>query len=156
NRLLQLSYHLWNSCVDLSNLNPKLRSSSSSSFSLDLAKLRHITANILSLAGNVSGVPSLSIKFASFYYKTGLIWHDLRHFDLAFSFFEKATNLLFNSNTAASSPPTMQQNFSSMSISPDLVLLGNSRIETSSSLCLVGLSPCFSAPITTVRSLTST
>ncbi|XP_050252168.1 TPR repeat-containing protein ZIP4-like [Quercus robur] len=103
--LWKLSYRLWNSCVDLSNLNPKLRSSSSSSssaaLSLDLAKLRHIAADILSLAGNVSGVPSPSIKSASFYYKTGLIWHDLRRFDLASSCFEKATDLLSNSNAAA-------------------------------------------------------
>nr|POE83943.1 tpr repeat-containing protein zip4 [Quercus suber] len=104
--LWKLSYRLWNSCVDLSNLNPKLRSSSSSSssaaaLSLDLAKLRHIAADILSLAGNVSGVPSPSIKSASFYYKTGLIWHDLRRFGLASSCFEKATDLLSNSNAAA-------------------------------------------------------
>ncbi|KAL4596831.1 hypothetical protein ACB092_12G191800 [Castanea dentata] len=103
--LWKLSYRLWNSCVDLSNLNSKLRSSSSSSaaaaLSLDLAKLRHIAADILSLAGNVSGVPSPSIKSASFYYKTGLIWHDLRRFDLASSCFEKATDLLSNSNAAA-------------------------------------------------------
>ncbi|KAL0017166.1 hypothetical protein SO802_004235 [Lithocarpus litseifolius] len=99
--LWKLSYRLWNSCVELSNLNSKLRSFSSSSFaalSLDLAKLRHITANVLSLAGNVSGVPSPSIKSASFYYKTGLIWHDLRRFDLASSCFEKASDLLSNSN----------------------------------------------------------
>ncbi|KAK7815724.1 tpr repeat-containing protein zip4 [Quercus suber] len=93
-------YRLWNSCVNLANLNPKLRSSSSS-FSLDLAKLRHITADILSLASNVSVVPSRSIKSASFYYKTGLIWHDLRCFDLASSCYEKATDLLSNSNAAA-------------------------------------------------------
>ncbi|KAK9993153.1 hypothetical protein SO802_022856 [Lithocarpus litseifolius] len=101
--LWKLSYRLWNSCVDLSNLNSKLRSSSSSSaaLSLDLAKLRHIAADVLSLAGNVSGVPSPSIKSASFYYKTGLIWHDLRRFDLASSCFEKATDLLSNSNAAA-------------------------------------------------------
>ncbi|KAM4077634.1 hypothetical protein ACJW30_12G153500 [Castanea mollissima] len=102
--LWKLSYRLWNSCVDFSNLNSKLRSSSSSSaaaLSLDLAKLRHIAADILSLAGNVSGVPSPSIKSASFYYKTGLIWHDLRRFDLASSCFEKATDLLSNSNAAA-------------------------------------------------------
>ncbi|KAM3683528.1 hypothetical protein ACJW31_12G154400 [Castanea mollissima] len=102
--LWKLSYRLWNSCVDLSNLNSKLRSSSSSSaaaLSLDLAKLRHIAADILSLAGNVSGVPSPSIKSASFYYKTGLLWHDLRRFDLASSCFEKATDLLSNSNAAA-------------------------------------------------------
>nr|POF02828.1 hypothetical protein CFP56_10887 [Quercus suber] len=47
------------------------------------------------------------------------------------------------------SPPTMQRNFSSISISPDLVPPGNSQTETSSLLCLA-------APITTVRSLTST
>ncbi|KAF3966458.1 hypothetical protein CMV_009444 [Castanea mollissima] len=66
-----------------------------------IKELRHIAANILSLADNVSGVPSPSIKFTSFYYKTGLIWHNLCRFDIASSCFKKATDLLSNSNTAA-------------------------------------------------------
>ncbi|GMP72068.1 hypothetical protein CsSME_00030235 [Camellia sinensis var. sinensis] len=37
--------------------------------------------------------PSLAFKFASFFYKTGLIWHDLRNFNLANTCFEKATDL---------------------------------------------------------------
>ena len=97
--LWKLSYRLWNACVDLSNASSILRSSSSSSSSShDLAKLRHIAADILSLAGQVSGVPSPAIKSASFFYKTGLIWHDLHHFDLASTCFERATDLLSNLN----------------------------------------------------------
>lgn len=49
---------------------------------------------MLSLAGDVVGVPSPAIKSASFYYKTGLIWHDLGKFDLASTCFERATDIV--------------------------------------------------------------
>lgn len=52
-----------------------------------------MAADLLYIAGEVSGVPSPATKCASFYYKTGLIWHDLRRFDLASCCFEKATDL---------------------------------------------------------------
>ncbi|XP_015579696.2 TPR repeat-containing protein ZIP4 isoform X1 [Ricinus communis] len=81
----KLSYRLWNSCVDISNY-----SSSSSS----TVTLRHIASDMLFLAVNVTGVPSPVIKSASFYYKTGLIYHDLKNFDLASTCFEKATDIL--------------------------------------------------------------
>ncbi|KAL6209063.1 hypothetical protein ACLB2K_020006 [Fragaria x ananassa] len=88
----KLSYRLWNACVDLSNTT-SLRSLPSSKAE-EQAKLRHIAADLLFVAGDVSGVPSPAIKSASFYHKTGVKWHELRKFDLASSCFEKATDLL--------------------------------------------------------------
>ncbi|KAM1346009.1 hypothetical protein FF1_035320 [Malus domestica] len=88
----KLSYRLWNSCVDLSNA-ASLRSLSASRAE-DHAKLRHVAADLLFISGDVSGVPSPVIKSASFYLKTGLIWHDLRSFDLASSCFERATDIV--------------------------------------------------------------
>lgn len=93
----KLSYRLWNACVDHSNasaIRPRSPSSSSSSSTDEHAKLRHVAADMLALAGSVSGVPSPEIKSSSFYHKTGVIWHDLRKFDLASACFERATELL--------------------------------------------------------------
>ncbi|KAK9944507.1 hypothetical protein M0R45_010071 [Rubus argutus] len=88
----KLGYRLWNACVDLSNTT-SLRSLPSSKAE-EHAKLRHVAADLLYIAGDVSGVPSPAIKSASFYHKTGVKWHELRKFDLASSCFEKATDLL--------------------------------------------------------------
>ncbi|XP_019451471.1 PREDICTED: TPR repeat-containing protein ZIP4 [Lupinus angustifolius] len=87
----KLSYRLWNACVDLSN-TAAFRSSSSSAVAT--AELRHIASDLLSLAGDVAGVPSPSIKTASFYYKTGSIWHSLKKLDFASMCFERATDLV--------------------------------------------------------------
>ncbi|RYR16536.1 hypothetical protein Ahy_B04g073577 [Arachis hypogaea] len=90
-QIWKLSYRLWNACVDISNTAAAtIRSSASENH----AELRHIAADFLSIAGDVSGVPSPAIKTASFYHKTGLIWHNLRRFDLASKCFERATDLL--------------------------------------------------------------
>ncbi|XP_071692075.1 TPR repeat-containing protein ZIP4-like [Rutidosis leptorrhynchoides] len=87
----KLSYRLWNACVDFSNF---VRSSSSSSNITDEhAKLRQVSADLLFLVVDVSGIPSPYFKCASFFYKTGTIWHDLRSYNLASSCFEKATDL---------------------------------------------------------------
>lgn len=93
--LWKLSYRLWNACVDLSNA-ATIRSPTSSSncASQNVAKLRHVAADMLSLAVDVVGVPSPVIKSASFYYKTGLVWKDMKIFDLASTCFEKATDLI--------------------------------------------------------------
>ncbi|GAV68384.1 SPO22 domain-containing protein [Cephalotus follicularis] len=88
----KLSYRLWNACVDVSNAN-SFCSSSSSSAAETIAHLRHIAADLLYLAVDVSGVPSPTTKCASFFQKTGLIFHDLRKFDLASTCFEQATDL---------------------------------------------------------------
>ncbi|CAH8363139.1 unnamed protein product [Eruca vesicaria subsp. sativa] len=87
----KLSFRLWNACVDLSNA-AALRSSSSSAESI--ANLRHVAADMLFLAGDVTGVPSPTIKSSLFYYKTGLVWHGLEKFDLASDCFERATEIL--------------------------------------------------------------
>ncbi|CAB4321418.1 unnamed protein product [Prunus armeniaca] len=88
----KLSYRLWNACVDLSNAS-SLRSLPPSKAE-DHAKLRHVASDLLFIASDVSGVPSPAIKSASFYLKTGLIWHDLRSFDLASLCFERATDIV--------------------------------------------------------------
>ncbi|PPD87633.1 hypothetical protein GOBAR_DD15402 [Gossypium barbadense] len=91
--LWKLSYRLWNACVDFSNA-AAIRSPSSNRSSQNVTKLRHVAADMLSLAVDVVGVPSPAIKSASFYYKTGLAWHDHKIFDLASTCFERATDLL--------------------------------------------------------------
>ncbi|CBI23333.3 unnamed protein product, partial [Vitis vinifera] len=90
-QIWKLSYRLWNACVDLSNV-AGVRSSGDK-VGEEVVKLRQVSADMLLLAGNVAGVPSPALKSASFYYKTGLIWLELRRFDLAASCFEKATDL---------------------------------------------------------------
>ncbi|CAN4093065.1 unnamed protein product [Withania somnifera] len=84
----KLSYRLWNTCVDLSN------AIAGGVKNEEHAKLRQVSADLLFLASDVSGIPSPAVKSASFFYKTGLIWHDLRKFELANYCFEKASDLL--------------------------------------------------------------
>lgn len=92
-QIWKLSYRLWNSCVDLSNSALASRSSSVS-FVETVATLRHVAADLLYLAIDVSGVPSPAIKTTSFYHKTGLVWHDLKKFNLACTCFERATEIV--------------------------------------------------------------
>ncbi|KAK7394616.1 hypothetical protein VNO78_15149 [Psophocarpus tetragonolobus] len=91
-QIWKLSYRLWNACVDISNTTA-IRSSSPIAAESHV-ELRHIAADFLSIAGDVAGVPSPAIKSASFYLKTGQIWHNLRKFDLAAKCFERATDLV--------------------------------------------------------------
>ncbi|KAI3802042.1 hypothetical protein L1987_30166 [Smallanthus sonchifolius] len=88
-QIWKLSYRLWNACIDLSNF---IRTSSSK-ITDEHAKLRQVSADLLYLAVDVSGVPSPYFKCASFFYKTGTIWHELYKYDLASNCFEKATDL---------------------------------------------------------------
>ncbi|GAB2282386.1 hypothetical protein Dimus_016931 [Dionaea muscipula] len=89
-QIWKLSYRLWNACVDLSN-SAAIKCPSSAG--PQHVELRQVSADLLSIAGDVAGVPSPSLKSASFYYKTGLMWHEMRRYDLASGCFEKATNL---------------------------------------------------------------
>lgn len=95
----KLSFRLWNACVDLCNA-ASIRSRSTTVLAgEDHAKLRHLAADLLSVAGGVVGVPSPEIKTASFYHKTGLIWHQLCKFELASTCFERATDLVSKIDT---------------------------------------------------------
>lgn len=87
----KLSYRLWNACVDISNASSATSGIKSSE---EHAKLRQISADLLFITADVVGIPSPALKCASFLYKTGLIWHDLKKFDLANICFEKATDLV--------------------------------------------------------------
>lgn len=105
-QIWKLSYRLWNACVDISNTASaaavrSASSSSSSTASENHAELRHIAADLLSITHDVAGVPSPAIKTASFYHKTGLIWHNLCRFDLASKCFERATDLVSNLDAAS-------------------------------------------------------
>ncbi|XP_023769740.1 TPR repeat-containing protein ZIP4 [Lactuca sativa] len=91
-QIWKLSYRLWNACVDLFNF---VRSSSSK-ITEEHAKLRQVSVDLLFLVIDVSGVPSPYFKCASFFYKTGIIWHELHKYDLASNCFEKATDLTSN------------------------------------------------------------
>ncbi|WOK94543.1 TPR repeat-containing protein ZIP4 isoform X2 [Canna indica] len=90
--LWKLSYRLWNACVDLSNA-AELLLPDAPRLKAELAELRHVAADILFVAGMPLGVPSAAFKSASFFHKTGLIWHELGRFDLAAECFERATEL---------------------------------------------------------------
>lgn len=46
------------------------------------------------ISTDVIGILSLMIKVNLFFYKTSLIWHDLRKFDFTNNCFEKATALI--------------------------------------------------------------
>ncbi|KAL0389215.1 UNVERIFIED_CONTAM: TPR repeat-containing protein ZIP4 [Sesamum calycinum] len=85
----KLSYRLWNTCVDLSN-------ASTAKISEEHAKLRQVAAELLFQTADVAGIPSPAFKAALFFYKTGLVWYELRKFDLANNCFEKATDLVSN------------------------------------------------------------
>lgn len=94
-QIWKLSYRLWNVCVDISNTaTVRFSSSTTTSTGEKQAELRHLTADLLSIASDVTGIPSPAIKSASFYYKTGMLWHNLRKFDLAAKCFERATDLI--------------------------------------------------------------
>ncbi|KAK3002142.1 hypothetical protein RJ639_022323 [Escallonia herrerae] len=86
----KLSYRLWNSCVDLSNA-AAVHSSPSDSDYRNITDEQH--AFIQHVAADVTGIPSPAFKIASFFHKTGLIWHDLGEFELASTCFKKATDL---------------------------------------------------------------
>ncbi|KAJ0644292.1 putative meiosis specific protein Spo22/ZIP4/TEX11 [Helianthus annuus] len=88
-QIWKLSYRLWNACIDLSNF---VRTSSCK-VPEEHAKLRQVAADILFIAVDVTGVPSPYFKCASFFYKTGTIWHELCMYDFASNCFEKATDL---------------------------------------------------------------
>ncbi|KAK9159392.1 hypothetical protein Syun_005733 [Stephania yunnanensis] len=90
-QIWKLSYRLWNACVDISNATAT--EGRSNIIDEEQAKLRQISSDLLFLAGEVEGIPSPAFKSASFFYKTGLIWHDLNKFDLASNCFERATDL---------------------------------------------------------------
>ncbi|XP_010277800.1 PREDICTED: TPR repeat-containing protein ZIP4 [Nelumbo nucifera] len=92
-QIWKLSYRLWNACVDLSNAIGIRSSATQVKVSEDLAKLRQISADLLLLGQDVKGIPSPAFKSASFFYKAGLIWHDMKKYDLAANCFEKATDL---------------------------------------------------------------
>lgn len=87
----KLSFRLWNACVDLSNA-ATLQSSSTSAETI--ANLRHVAADMLFLARDVTAVPSPTIKSSLFYHRTGLVWHSLKKFDLASNCFERATEIV--------------------------------------------------------------
>lgn len=60
------------------------------------AKLRQVASELLFLTADVAGIPSPAFKSALFFYKTGLVWYDLKKFDSANNCFEKATDLVSN------------------------------------------------------------
>ncbi|XP_068665778.1 TPR repeat-containing protein ZIP4 [Aristolochia californica] len=97
-QIWKLSFRLWNGCVDLNNAFD-IRSDDGKNRSLlqifkeEQAKLRQIAADLLLLAGNASEISSPAFKTASFYFRTGLCWHELKMFDLAANCFERATDL---------------------------------------------------------------
>lgn len=91
-QIWKLSYRLWNACVDLSN-GAQIRPNGRRGIEVSHVRLRQVASDLLLLAGSPTGISSPVFKCASFFYKTGVMWHDLRRFDLAADCFERATDL---------------------------------------------------------------
>ncbi|KAG9154365.1 hypothetical protein Leryth_000805 [Lithospermum erythrorhizon] len=83
-QIWNLSYRLWNTCVDF--------------HTVDQVKLRDLSADflIVGVVDDVEGVDfdSPLVKIASFFYKAGILWVDLKDFECARSCFEKAEGLI--------------------------------------------------------------
>ncbi|PKA60212.1 hypothetical protein AXF42_Ash008271 [Apostasia shenzhenica] len=95
-QIWKLSYRLWNACVDLSNAADVLASIDDGDrlrCRTGQAELRQIASEFLLLAGKPQGIPSPAFKSASFFHKTGLIWHSLGLLERAAANFERATDL---------------------------------------------------------------
>ncbi|KAH9313392.1 hypothetical protein KI387_044026 [Taxus chinensis] len=64
-QIWRLSYHMWNTCVDLANSMPV-----SQQFDEEHAKLRHLASDLLLVARNIQGIPSAQLKTATFFHRT--------------------------------------------------------------------------------------
>lgn len=91
-QLWKLSYRLWNACVDMGNAMQ-----GGQQYDEEHVKLRHLASDMLLIAGKVDGIPSSLLKIATFFHRTGVIWHKIHKFELAASCFEKATELISKS-----------------------------------------------------------
>lgn len=91
-QLWKLSYRLWNACVDMANAMQ-----AGQQYDEEHVKLRHLASDLLLIAGKVDGIPSSLLKTATFFHRTGVIWHKIHKFELAASCFEKATELISKS-----------------------------------------------------------
>lgn len=91
-QLWKLSYRLWNACVDMANAMQ-----AGQQYDEEHVKLRHLASDFLLIAGKVDGIPSSLLKIATFFHRTGVIWHKIHKFELAASCFEKATELISKS-----------------------------------------------------------
>ncbi|GFZ01817.1 tetratricopeptide repeat (TPR)-like superfamily protein [Actinidia rufa] len=120
-QIWKLSYRLWNACVDLANVagvrfTAAAAAAAAAKFSEENVKLRQVSGDMLFLDTDVAGVPSPIFKSASLFYKTGLIWHDLRKFDLANTCLEKATDLTSRIKIGAITDSEEQKNSYGMRI----------------------------------------
>eukprot|EP01018_Ginkgo_biloba_P014651 Gb_10795 [translate_table: standard] len=87
-QLWKVSYRLWNACVDMANTMH-----TGQQVDEEHAKLRQLASDLLLTAGQVEGIQSGMLKTATFFHRTGIIWHKLRKYELAAACFEKATEL---------------------------------------------------------------
>uniref|UniRef100_A0A0D6R254 Protein ZIP4 homolog n=1 Tax=Araucaria cunninghamii TaxID=56994 RepID=A0A0D6R254_ARACU len=88
-QIWKLSYRLWNACVDMANFMQ-----AGQEYDEEHVKLRHLASDLLLVAGKIEEIPSSQLKTATFFHRTGVIWHKIRKFELAASCFEKATELV--------------------------------------------------------------
>ncbi|XP_057861908.2 TPR repeat-containing protein ZIP4 isoform X2 [Cryptomeria japonica] len=87
--LWKLSYRLWNSCVDIANAMQ-----AGQQFHEEHVKIRQVASDLLLVAGKIDGIPSCLLKIATFFHRTGVIWHKIQKYEVAASCFEKATELV--------------------------------------------------------------
>ncbi|KAL2635546.1 hypothetical protein R1flu_007025 [Riccia fluitans] len=92
----KLSFRIWNTCVDLANnSNKEEKKEEQEEFERgDNAALRQVASDLLYAAGTIEGVESCLLKMATFYYKTGVVWHKAKNFGQASVCFDKATEII--------------------------------------------------------------
>ncbi|OEL24015.1 TPR repeat-containing protein ZIP4 [Dichanthelium oligosanthes] len=90
-KVWNLAFRLWNACVDRANYNFPARVAE--------AEIRQAAPELLLVAGVPEGIPNAPAKAASFFHRTGQVWLDLGHADLASACFEKATPLVSAADT---------------------------------------------------------
>ncbi|WVZ67865.1 hypothetical protein U9M48_016887, partial [Paspalum notatum var. saurae] len=95
-KVWNLSFRLWNACVDRANHKSPPRDPDAA---FAEAEIRQAAPELLLVAGLPDGIPSATAKAASLFHRTGLVWLDLGRADLASACFEKATPLVSAANT---------------------------------------------------------
>ncbi|KAL3686112.1 hypothetical protein R1sor_004134 [Riccia sorocarpa] len=95
----KLSFRIWNTCVDLVNncSTDDDQEKERGDYAADdegHAVRRQAASDLLFAAGTIEGVDSCPVKIATFYYKTGTIWHKARNFGQASVCFDKATEII--------------------------------------------------------------
>ncbi|KAJ1286586.1 hypothetical protein BS78_03G364000 [Paspalum vaginatum] len=95
-KVWNLSFRLWNACVDRANHKFPPRGPDAV---FAEAEIRQAAPELLFVAGLPEDIPNATAKAASLFHRTGLVWLDLGRADLASACFEKATPMVSAADT---------------------------------------------------------